>query len=73
MSDYRPRRPSDNDGGMRRIDWRGTLWAMLCVFVLSYLLILLVPGMNPLLRIILVLALYFGARYAYGRFVRKRR
>jgi hypothetical protein len=73
MSDYRPQRPSRNDGGMPRIDWRGTLWAMLCVFLLSYLLIFLFPGMNGLLRIIVVLALYFGARYAYNKYVRKRR
>ncbi|MFD1211953.1 hypothetical protein ACFQ36_07860 [Arthrobacter sp. GCM10027362] len=73
MSDYRPQRPAKNDGGMPRIDWRGTLWATLCVFLLSYVLIFLLPGMNPILRIILVLALYFGGRYAYHRYVRKRR
>ncbi|NKX55683.1 hypothetical protein [Arthrobacter mobilis] len=73
MSNYRPQRPSQNGGGMPRIDWRGTLWAMLAVFLLSYLLIFLFPGMHPVLRIIVVLGLYFGGRYAWRRYRRQRR
>lgn len=72
MSDYRPQRPPRNDGGLPRIDWRGTLWGTLCVLLLSFVLVFVFPTMNGLLRIILVLALYFGGRYAYGKYVRKR-
>jgi hypothetical protein len=70
MSNNHPRR---DDTGIPKIDWRGTLWAMLFVFLISYVFIALFPGMHPILRIVLVLALYFGARYAYYRFVKKRR
>jgi hypothetical protein len=72
MNDYRPRRPSNSDGGLPRIDWRGTLWGTLCVLLLSSVLIFMFPAMNGLLRVILVLALYFGGRYAYAKYVRKR-
>ena len=72
MSDYRPRRPSDNGGSLPRIDWRGTLWGTLCVLLLSTVLVFMFPAMNGLLRVILVLALYFGGRYAYAKYVRKR-
>jgi hypothetical protein len=73
MSDYRPQRPPANNSGLPRIDWRGTLWATLCVFVLSSVLIFLFPAMHGLLRIILVLGLYFGGRHTYRKYVRGRR
>jgi hypothetical protein len=35
-------------------------------------LLFVFPAMHGMLRVILVLALYFGGRYAYGKYVRKR-
>ncbi|EMY33549.1 hypothetical protein D477_014386 [Arthrobacter crystallopoietes BAB-32] len=67
------RAPRRDDTGIPRIDWRGTLWAMAFVFLLSYVFIALFPGLHPILRIVLVLALYFAGRYAYYRYVKKRR
>jgi hypothetical protein len=72
MNDYRPRRPSNNDGGLTRIDWRGTLWGTLCLLLLSSVLLFVFPAMHGMLRVILVLALYFCGRYAYGKYVPKR-
>ncbi|WP_336714035.1 hypothetical protein [Arthrobacter sp. USHLN218] len=71
MSSNRPTRR--DDPGIPRIDWRGTLWAMLFVFLLSYVFIALFPGMHAILRIVLVLALYFAGRYVYHRYLKKRR
>jgi hypothetical protein len=56
-----------------RIDWRRTLWGMAVIFLLSYVFIFLFPGMNGILRIILVLGLYFGGRYVYYKYLKKRR
>lgn len=45
---------------------------MAVIFLLSYVFIFLFPGMNGILRIILVLGLYFGGRYVYYKYLRKR-
>jgi hypothetical protein len=73
MSNNRPSGQRRNDSGVPRIDWKGTLWAMAAVFLLSYVMIWLVPGLHPILRIIIVIGLYFVGRYAYYRYIKNRR